>query len=669
MNMDKVNEDLVKERAKCTFNVEELTFFLDGGKDKTLERKERERVMLTKKEELFGGIPDEYLSHKEKYENSIRKAVILFSLLRKIQKENNTDLFNYRNLLSGVLGASISQDGSPFGLHYIMFMPVFMSQADEEQQAKWLHRAMNCGIIGSYAQTELGHGTFIRGLETTATYDPDTEEFVLHSPSLTAYKWWPGGLGNTANYCIVIAQLYSKDECHGIHSFIVQVRDEETHMPLPGIKVGEIGVKMGLNSVNNGFLGFEKVRIPRTNMLMKHAKVLKDGTYVKSKNSKLIYGTMVFVRVVIVFDSVNYLAKAITVATRYSAVRRQCQQKESEPERQILDYVTQQDKILSSIAGCYAMKMNAWRLWDTFNVINDQLHKGNMERLGELHALACCLKAISTTDSSLFTERCRLACGGHGYMVSSNLPPTYALTTASCTYEGDNTVLLLQTARFLLKTWKHIDSAPLTPTVAYLKTVSDPGFSDKWENSVEGIIRGFQIVAMKKISWCVESMTNKIMSGMSQEDAWNTISIQLVSAAESHCRAIVISTFNEDMTRAMKSMSPQLAEVMGQLIELYAVFWALERVGDLLQYTSISNTDVVNLRTRYEQLLRQIRPNAVGLVDAFDIIDELLQSTLGAYDGRVYERLMKEALKSPLNAEPVNQSFHKYLKPFMQGKL
>ncbi|PZC74069.1 hypothetical protein B5X24_HaOG208386 [Helicoverpa armigera] len=174
---------------------------------------------------------------------------------------------------------------------------------------------------------------------------------------------------------------------------------------------------------------------------------------------------------------------------------------------------------------------------------------------------------------------------------------------------------------------------------------------------------------MKKISWCVESMTNKIMSGMSQEDAWNTISIQLVSAAESHCRAIVISTFHEDMTRAMKTMSPQLAEVMGQLIELYAVFWALERVGDLLQYTSISNTDVVNLRTRYEQLLRQIRPNAVGLVDAFDIIDELLQSTLGAYDGRVYERLMEEALKSPLNAEPVNQSFHKYLKPFMQGKL
>lgn len=123
-------------------------------------------------------------------------------------------------------------------------------------------------------QTELGHGTFIRGLETTATYDPKTEEFILNSPTLTSYKWWPGGLGHTANYAVVVAQLYTQNKCHGIHPFIVQLRDEDTHLPLPGIKIGEIGSKLGMNGTNNGYLGFDQFRIPRTNMLMKNNKVL-----------------------------------------------------------------------------------------------------------------------------------------------------------------------------------------------------------------------------------------------------------------------------------------------------------------------------------------------------------------------------------------------------------
>lgn len=82
-------------------------------------------------------------------------------------------------------------------------------------------------------------------------------------------------VAHTANYCIVMAQLYSNGQCHGIHPFIVQLRDEETHMPLPGIKIGEIGAKLGMNGTNNGFLGFEQVRIPREHMLMKNCQVLE----------------------------------------------------------------------------------------------------------------------------------------------------------------------------------------------------------------------------------------------------------------------------------------------------------------------------------------------------------------------------------------------------------
>ena len=98
-----------------------------------------------------------------------------------------------RGLFGAGVGSAILKDGNPLGVHYVMFVPSLMGQATPEQQVKWMQKAFECQIVGTYAQTELGHGTFLRGLETRATYDPETKEFVLETPSLSAYKWWPGG--------------------------------------------------------------------------------------------------------------------------------------------------------------------------------------------------------------------------------------------------------------------------------------------------------------------------------------------------------------------------------------------------------------------------------------------------------------------------------------------
>ncbi|CAH2049990.1 unnamed protein product, partial [Iphiclides podalirius] len=666
-NCVKVNPDLQKERDNCTFNVTELTHLIDGGPHKTDERKKREE-MVFKEGIHIDDVPSDYLSHKEKYELAVKKACMLFKMLRRLQDEENAGMENYRALLGGNLGTAILGDGSPLTLHYVMFIPTLMGQATVEQQAYWIGRAFNLSIIGTYAQTELGHGTFIRGLETTATYDPATKEFILHSPTLTSYKWWPGGLAHTANYCVVMAQLYTLGKCHGIHPFIVQLRDEESHVPLPGIKVGEIGAKLGMNGTNNGFLGFDRVRIPREHMLMKNSKVLEDGTYVKAPSSKLTYGTMMFVRVMLVHDVCNYMAKAVTIATRYSAVRRQSQIRPDEPEPQILDFVTQQHKLLIGTATVHAFRLCAGWLWDMYNNVTAELETGDMERLPELHALSCCLKAITTSDAAACVERCRLACGGHGYMLSSNLPLTYGLVTAACTYEGENTVMLLQTARYLVKAWRGA-SAALPPTVAYLAEARLSRHAPRWRTSVDGIVAGFQSIAAGKIRTCVAQIEKREKSGMCFEDAWNMTSVQLASASEAHCRAFILSSFQAETEKLVVTTSASLKAVLLQLVELYAVYWSLQCLGDLLRFTSISERDIEELHNWYEDLLVKLRPNAVGLVDAFDIRDEILHSTLGSYDGRAYERLMEEAMKSPLNAEPVNRSFHQYLKPFMQGKL
>lgn len=110
----------------------------------------------------------------------------------------------------------------------------------------------------------MGHGTNVAGLETTATFDKSNDEFVIHTPSISAIKWWPGEMGGFTNYAITYANLIIDGKSYGVNPFLVQIRDLNTHMPMKGIKCGDIGPKLGYNSKDNGWLSFDQVRIPRS---------------------------------------------------------------------------------------------------------------------------------------------------------------------------------------------------------------------------------------------------------------------------------------------------------------------------------------------------------------------------------------------------------------------
>lgn len=123
---------------------------------------------------------------------------------------------------------------SPFGHNPIMFGPTLKLQASPKQREKWVPLVEAGKIIGSYVQTELGHGTFVRGLETTATFDIEKDEFIINSPTLTSTKYWPSALGFSATHIILMANLIIKEISYGVHPFIVQVRSLENYKNLPG---------------------------------------------------------------------------------------------------------------------------------------------------------------------------------------------------------------------------------------------------------------------------------------------------------------------------------------------------------------------------------------------------------------------------------------------------
>ncbi|KAJ7317100.1 hypothetical protein JRQ81_003262 [Phrynocephalus forsythii] len=655
-----VNPDLDIERKNPSFNVERLTNILDGGAENTRIRRAVDTWL--QKDPEFSTERQYFLTQNERYENAIRKSIYL---AKKMDEMGWAEDGPERKYCHRALSCNLA-----FNVHKV-FLTSILGLGTDEQIAKWVPLAKKFYIAGTYAQTELGHGTYLRGLETTATFDVATQEFILNTPSISAMKWWPGDLGRTATHAVVFAQLYLKDKCYGMHPFMLQIRSLRDHSPMPGITVGDIGPKMSFENVDNGFLIMKNVRVPRENMLSRFSQVLPDGQYRKQGAEKINYLTMMVVRTQILqAEVVPLLMKACTIAIRYSAVRRQSELKPGDPESKILDYQTQQQKLLPQLATAYAFFFVGEYLLEIFNKGYRETKEGIFDMLPELHALTSGIKVIATDYSSLGAEVCRKACGGHGYSLLSGLPFLCTRVLASCTYEGENTVLLLQTARFLIKCLGAATSGkPLPPSVAYLSSRSFGKCEAKEKGDFlnpDVYMDAYRQRSFRLLRTAASKLQMLIQSGIAQYDAWNQCSVQLAQAAMAHSHYIVVEKFVEALARF--GQEPAIQRILKHLCDLFALHGIHSDVGGFMQEGYLSTDQIAMVTESYLDLLPVIRRDAVPLVDAFDFSDANLNSALGCYDGRAYERLYEWAKKSPTNQQG-NHVFKTYLKPLFQNAL
>uniref|UniRef100_UPI00398EDA9D peroxisomal acyl-coenzyme A oxidase 2-like n=1 Tax=Pristiophorus japonicus TaxID=55135 RepID=UPI00398EDA9D len=652
-----INPDIDSERKAPSFDVEKLVNLLDGGADRTRTRRSVEHVINS--DAVFSRENQYFLTLPERYEAAVKGAVHLRQKMKELGWiEDGPEMkFAFR-----ILGGELA-----FGIHNEVFLPTITGLGTDAQIAKWVPLAKDYQIIGTYAQTELGHGTYLRGLETTATFDTSSKDFVLNTPEVSSMKWWPGDLGRSANHAVVLAQLYTQGMCRGMHAFIVQIRSLVDHSVLPGIKIGDIGPKMGFEHVDNGYLMMQNVHIPRENMLSRYSEVTSDGSYIKQGSDRINYITMVFTRVRIISrELVSALSKACVIAIRYSVVRRQSELKPGEMEAKILDYQTQQQKLLPQLATTFACHFMASSLEAFCNQVNVQIKtKGDASSLPELHALSAGLKAMISESCGAGVEVCRRACGGHGYSLLSGLPALYTRVVASCTYEGENTVMQLQTARFLMKCLTKVDCGePLPQSVSYLSEPISLHCSAKEKMDFLKpfmYIEAYKHRAHRLIKDAGIKLQSLHQSGVEQYVAWNSTSVQLARATTAHCHYIVVKNFVETV-----KLEPEIQQVIKMLCDLYALTGILVNAGDFLYdgYMTGKQLDLVNASQL--DLLALVRKDAVSIVDAFDYPDQQLNSAIGNYDGHAYQRLFEWAQKAPTNAK-VNLAYEKYLKTQFQS--
>uniref|UniRef100_UPI002B26C1A6 acyl-CoA dehydrogenase family protein n=1 Tax=Nocardioides sp. TaxID=35761 RepID=UPI002B26C1A6 len=338
------------------------------------------------------------------------------------------------------------------GVQFGLFGGAILQLGTERHHERYLADIVSGELMGCFAMTETGHGSNVQALGTIATYDADTQEFVIETTSEEAGKDYIGNAAVHGQLAVVFARLEVGGEERGVHAFVVPIR--EGGEPCAGVRIEDDGLKMGLNGVDNGRLWFSGVRVPREALLNRFADVTADGAYeseIENANKRFFttLGTLVQGRVCVGGAGINAAKVAIAIAIKYGLRRRQFEASSEDEEELILDYGMHQRRLFPLLARTYALhfaqEVVAAQVHDVFSgTVDDEIARRQLE------SRAAGTKALGTWHATRTIQECREACGGAGYLAENRFAALKADTDVFTTFEGDNHVLLQLVAKGLL---------------------------------------------------------------------------------------------------------------------------------------------------------------------------------------------------------------------------
>src|SRR3954449_8499295 len=262
------------------------------------------------------------------------------------------------------------------GVQFGLFGGAVLHLGTTKHHERYLWKIAKLELPGCFAMTETGHGSNVQALRTTATYDPQTQEFVVHTPDDDARKDYIGGAARDGRLAAVFAQLIVGGESQGVHALLVPIRDDDGNV-LPGVRIEDCGAKLGLNGVDNGRIWFDQVRVPRDALLDRYANVDDDGVYfseIENPDRRFftILGTLVLGRVCVGGAAISAAKVALVLAIQYAVRRRQFGAPGTNEEELLLDYGQHQRRLLPLLARTYAAHFAQERLAaDTHRLLSD----------------------------------------------------------------------------------------------------------------------------------------------------------------------------------------------------------------------------------------------------------------------------------------------------------
>jgi acyl-CoA oxidase len=505
---------------------------------------------------------------------------------------------------------------------------------------KYLKAIMDGDLLGCFAMTETGHGSDVQHLRTTATYDPATQEFEIHTPDAGARKDYIGNAARDGRMAAVFAQLITEGTSHGVHALLVPIRDEHGE-PMPGVTIGDCGRKAGLNGVDNGRLSFEGVRVPREALLNHFGDVAEDGTYSspienESRRFFTMLGTLVRGRISVAGGAGTATQKALALAIRYGATRRQFADPATGEEVVVLDYLVHQRKLLPALATTYALHFAQGDLVSDMHDLQSFGATPDEARQRDLETRAAGIKALGTWHATAAIQTCREACGGAGYLAENLLPQLKADTDVFTTFEGDNTVLLQLVAKTLLSDYgRRVGKLDLLGKARFAAGLVAGSVAER--TGLRAVLRRGDVRDRSYQRWLLvereehllasaaQRMRKALAPGADQFGIFNGAQDHLLVAARAHVDRIVFDAFaaavdqvEDDGVRALLDRVRVLHALA--VIEGDRAFF-IEH-GYLTPGRAKAVTQAVNA------LCGELRPHARTLVDGFGIPEAWLACPL-----------------------------------------
>ena len=521
-----------------------------------------------------------------------------------------------------------------FGVQFGLFGGSIHQLGSRRHRETYLRDAATLALPGCFAMSETLHGSNVQDIETTAVHLPETGEIEIHTPVPGARKDYIGNAARDGRLATVFAQLEVGGEGRGVHAILVPIRREDGRA-LPGVTIEDCGDKLGLNGVDNGRLLFDRVRVPVENLLDRFGSIDDDGAYhtpIASPNRRFftMLGTLVGGRVAVGSAALSATKVALTIAVRYGARRRQFGPPGG-PERLLLDYPAHRRRLLPRLATTYALN------FALHDLQADYVAAATADRR-RIESAAAGLKAYATGHATDTIQACREACGGRGYLAHNRFAALKADSDVFTTFEGDNTVLMQLVAKDLLTGFRQqfgdLDALGLARFAAARvrrvmaernwivsrKTgethLRDPEFHE----TVFDARRSDLVLSLAR------RVRHRIAGGMTAFDALTDCQPHALTAARAHIECEVLRSMLEAERRTPTS---GVAEWLERLRCLFALA-AIERdAAWFLEEGYFDPPKSKAIRRTVTALCAEIRPQAIPLVDAFDVPRSCLEGSIG----------------------------------------